>query len=259
MDSIRGIFEFVATHDLIGNVDPVQYSIRLLVPEGSLLLGHLPGLGAWDPAKLSYPWTSPLDALQAEFAALVEARADDPVGDVFNALRTLVDLPPVETRHVVEAPRLSESWFCCAEPTDRAAAHGVSEDTLPAVSETAVGVALIRGAERERPDPLFVDPLAPAFAAAAKWSPPTDATPEQRARGASLVAWIALRTKFLDDLVRNACAHGCGQVVLLAAGLDARAFRLGLAAEVRLFELDLPGVLAFKDTCDHRTGRVVVV
>ena len=105
------------THDLIGNVDPVQYSIRLLVPEGSLLLGHIPDLGAWDPVRLGYGWTSPLDDLQREFAAVVEARADDPVGDVFNALRALVDLPAVDARHVVEAPRLSESWFCCAEPT----------------------------------------------------------------------------------------------------------------------------------------------
>ena len=71
----------------IGNVDPVQYSIRLLVPEGSLLLGHLPELGPWDPARLGYQWTSPLDELQREFAAVVEARADDPVADVFNALR----------------------------------------------------------------------------------------------------------------------------------------------------------------------------
>jgi hypothetical protein len=117
LDGIRGILEFVATHDLIGNVDPVQYSIRLLVPEGSLLLGHIPDLGPWDAARLTYTWASPLDALQVEFAAVVEARADDPVGDVYNALRGLVDLPPVETRHVTEAPRLSESWFCCAEPT----------------------------------------------------------------------------------------------------------------------------------------------
>ena len=95
----------------------MQYSIRLLVPEGSLLLGHIPDLGAWDPVRLGYEWTSPLDGLQQEFAAVVEARADDPVGDVFNALRALVDLPPVDARHVVEAPRLSESWFCCAEPT----------------------------------------------------------------------------------------------------------------------------------------------
>jgi radical SAM superfamily enzyme YgiQ (UPF0313 family) len=116
-ESLRGMFEFVATHDLVGNVDPVQYSIRLLVPEGSLLLGHIADLGPWNPARLTYEWSSPLDALQREFAAIVEAGADDEPGAVFNTLRALVDLPPVETRHVVEAPRLSESWFCCAEPT----------------------------------------------------------------------------------------------------------------------------------------------
>jgi hypothetical protein len=47
----------------------------------------------------------------------VEARADDPPGVAFNELRALVDLAPVDHRHVTEAPRLSESWFCCAEPT----------------------------------------------------------------------------------------------------------------------------------------------
>ncbi|MEO6468010.1 MAG: radical SAM protein [Acidimicrobiia bacterium] len=114
---IRAILEFVAEHRLVGNVDPVQYSIRLLVPEGSLLLGQIDGLGAWDAERLSYPWTSDLDNLQSEFAAVVEAMADDPAGIVFNALRALVDLPPVDISEVVDAPRLSESWFCCAEPT----------------------------------------------------------------------------------------------------------------------------------------------
>ena len=45
LDDVRAILEFVAEHDLVGNVDPVQYTIRLLVPEGSLLLGHIDGLG----------------------------------------------------------------------------------------------------------------------------------------------------------------------------------------------------------------------
>jgi hypothetical protein len=67
--------------------------------------------------KLSYGWSSPLDGLQQVFAGVVEARADDAPGEVFNALRALVDLPAVDARHVTEAPRLSESWFCCAEPT----------------------------------------------------------------------------------------------------------------------------------------------
>ena len=117
VDDIRAILEFVAEHDLVGNVDPVQYSIRLLVPEGSLLLGHIDDLGAWDAEALSYAWSSPFDALAREFAAIVEAGAEDPPGEVFNTLRALVDLPPVDVTGIAEAPRLSESWFCCAEPT----------------------------------------------------------------------------------------------------------------------------------------------
>jgi methyltransferase (TIGR00027 family) len=139
----------------------------------------------------------------------------------------------------------------------------MSGGALPAVSTTAVGVALIRAAESGRADGWFSDPLAAAFVAASGWTPP-EASPELQARAAALVEWIRVRTRFLDDLVRDACAGGCAQVVLLAAGLDARAFRLGLAPDVRLFELDLPGILAFKQevvaseglvpTC----GRVVV-
>ncbi len=118
VDDIRATLEFVATHDLIGNVDPVQYSIRLLVPQGSLLLGRIPDLGPWDAAALTYPWTSPLDGLAREFAAVVENGVDDPAGEVFNRLRALVDLAPVDVTAVTDAPRLSESWFCCAEPTN---------------------------------------------------------------------------------------------------------------------------------------------
>ena len=114
---IAAILEFVAAHELVGNVDPVQYSIRLLVPEGSLLVGRIAGLGDWNPEALSYPWTSPTDDLQREFAAVVEAGVDDPAGDVFNTLRELVGLAPIDASVVVDAPRLSESWFCCAEPT----------------------------------------------------------------------------------------------------------------------------------------------
>ncbi len=117
LDDIRGILTFVANHDLVGNVDPVQYSVRLLVPQGSLLLGHIDDLDPWDPTALSYPWTSDLDPIQREFAAVVEAGADDPDAEVFNRLRELVDLPPIAIDAVTTAPRLTESWFCCAEPT----------------------------------------------------------------------------------------------------------------------------------------------
>ena len=55
IDDVRAILEFVAVHGLVGNVDPVQYTIRLLVPEGSLLLGHIDGLGPWDAERLTLP------------------------------------------------------------------------------------------------------------------------------------------------------------------------------------------------------------
>jgi methyltransferase (TIGR00027 family) len=57
-----------------------------------------------------------------------------------------------------------------------------------------------------------------------------------------------VRTRFFDDYLIAAVAAGCRQVVLLAAGLDTRAFRLSWPQWVRVFELDLPEVLAFKDT-----------
>ena len=117
IDDVRGILEFVARSDLVGNVDPVQYSIRLLVPAGSLLLGHIADLGPWDAAALSYRWSSPLDGLALAVAAVVEDGADAPLAVVVNRVRSLVDLPPIAGGEVAEAPRLSESWFCCAEPT----------------------------------------------------------------------------------------------------------------------------------------------
>jgi pyruvate-formate lyase-activating enzyme len=117
-DDVRAILEFVAEHALIGNVDPVQYTIRLLVPEGSLLLPYLDDLGPWDSAKLSYPWTSPLDELQLRLAALVEAAADEPIPVVYDTLRAELGLEPLGLTEVAESPRLNEPWFCCAEPTE---------------------------------------------------------------------------------------------------------------------------------------------
>jgi methyltransferase (TIGR00027 family) len=118
--------------------------------------------------------------------------------------------------------------------------------SLPPVSTTALGVAAIRAAEADRADALFADPLADAFvrAAGTSWRPTTD--PEQRARITALIMWVRVRTRFLDDLLLDACANGCRQIVTLGAGLDARAFRLDLPPGGRLFELDLSEILEFK-------------
>jgi methyltransferase (TIGR00027 family) len=117
---------------------------------------------------------------------------------------------------------------------------------LPPVSATAVGVAAIRAAESERPDALFTDPLAGAFvrAAGSSWSPSSD--PADRDRVTALITWVRVRTRFLDDLLLDACSAGGRQIVTLGAGLDARAFRLDLPPGVRLFELDLSQILTFK-------------
>jgi methyltransferase (TIGR00027 family) len=124
------------------------------------------------------------------------------------------------------------------------------ESELADVSLTAIGVALLRAMESRRPDRLFDDPYAQAFVDAAPPDyrtrlPWTDTASNQL--GAALAVSIPVRTRFFDTYLVDACAAGCRQVVLLAAGLDARAYRLDWPPGVRLFELDLPGVLAFKD------------
>ncbi|NUR85639.1 MAG: SAM-dependent methyltransferase [Nonomuraea sp.] len=103
------------------------------------------------------------------------------------------------------------------------------------VEKTAVGVAWLRARESERSDRLFDDPYASAFVAAAG----------HPGGGPGLFGdHLAFRTRFFDDYLRES---GRTQVVLLAAGLDSRAYRLEWAPGTRLFELDLPELLTFKD------------
>jgi hypothetical protein len=113
-DDVEDIVEFVAVHDLVPNVDPIQYTIRLLLPRGALLLDQLPPL-AWDATRLSYRWTSSLDPLQERLAALV---AD---GGGYADVRAALGLDPAAatSSRPDGRPRLTEPWFCCAEPTDR--------------------------------------------------------------------------------------------------------------------------------------------
>jgi methyltransferase (TIGR00027 family) len=131
--------------------------------------------------------------------------------------------------------------------------------SLPSVGVTAIGVAAIRAAETIRTDPLFEDPYAAGFVEAAAYRRPgasADPTEEETRRRRGLIAWVTVRTRFLDDVVTAACAEGCRQVVIVGAGLDARAFRLDLPSGTRLWELDLPEVLAFKEMVVQAEGWV---
>ncbi|MFK0195444.1 SAM-dependent methyltransferase [Kitasatospora sp. NPDC090308] len=114
---------------------------------------------------------------------------------------------------------------------------------LSPVSRTALAVARVRAYESSRPEPLFTDPYALAFIAASGTPMPTAAPAGPLARW--LVARGIMRTRFYDDRLLAAAADG-GQVVVLAAGLDTRAYRLAWPPGTRLFEIDLPAVLDFK-------------
>jgi hypothetical protein len=116
LDGLHDLVRFVADHDLAANVEPVHWSIRLLVPPGSLLLGHHP-FGPYDPALLAHPWTSPLDGLQVEIAALVASMPDRPAAEVFAAVAAAVGCEVGAVTPGLDRPRLTEAWFCCAEPT----------------------------------------------------------------------------------------------------------------------------------------------
>jgi methyltransferase (TIGR00027 family) len=116
------------------------------------------------------------------------------------------------------------------------------------LGSTARWTAGVRAREGLREDCLFNDPWAAALAGAEgmEWA-------EHRSgdNGAS----IAIRTRFFDDCLQRVTGEqAIRQVVLMAAGLDTRAFRLSWPAQTRLFELDQPQVLKYKEQVLNSTG-----
>jgi radical SAM superfamily enzyme YgiQ (UPF0313 family) len=132
-DSVA-LFDFVEANDLIDTIDPVQYAIRLLVPPGSSLLRSAamqPFLGGLNERDFAYEWRHPdarMDDLAERLAAIAgdcDRRRIDP-GETFALMRDAARVaaglasgspwcPIASSRR--RSPRLSESWFCCAEPT----------------------------------------------------------------------------------------------------------------------------------------------
>lgn len=109
------------------------------------------------------------------------------------------------------------------------------------LSATAFWTASVRAMESARADRLIDDPWAEALAGkeGAAWI---------AQRSTESVLPIVLRTRYFDDFLRRITSdNGIRQVVLLAAGLDTRAFRLGLPSQTQCFELDQSAVLAYKE------------
>lgn len=139
-------------------------------------------------------------------------------------------------------------------------------DIVTGVGLTALGVAAGRAMETHRPGGLVHDPYAEAFVAAADPPVPmpthlpgsdggaTGGAAHQDGGGDSDVdeLWtqmadhIGIRSRFFDDYLAQAARSGIDQMVVLAAGLDTRAFRLHWPAGATVFELDQPPVLEFK-------------
>ena len=132
LDEVADIVDFVAALDLVPNVDPVQYTIRLLVPQGSLLeplLAEEGRLGPYDAERLSWTWTSEdpaVDELQTRLTALVEGAqtAGEPITRIYRRVQQTVwaaagrrssgFCPPLRSADapIERRPRLTEPWFC---------------------------------------------------------------------------------------------------------------------------------------------------
>lgn len=112
---------------------------------------------------------------------------------------------------------------------------------LQSVSDTALLVAYHRAMESARPDALFHDPFAERLAGERG---------EQIARKlfwGRQNAWSTVtRTVLIDAMVQRLVAQGVDTVLNLAAGLDARPYRLELPASLRWVEMDLPAITAAK-------------
>ena len=128
LDDYRELLDFVDSQGLVDAIDPVQYSIRLLVPPGSLLLESpalRPFLGELVKDQFHHSWTHPdprMETLQREVSSVVAAAADrrEDAAVTFHRVRELADraagagvrtfTPPAPDRK--RPPRLTEPWFC---------------------------------------------------------------------------------------------------------------------------------------------------
>ena len=121
------------------------------------------------------------------------------------------------------------------------------------VAPTSRWMAAARARESEREDRLFCDPLAADLAGPEGFAWLDRMETAARPGGPGLYAVI--RTRFFDDFLLDACERsGVRQVVLAAAGMDTRAFRLDWPPQTRFFEMDLPEVLEAKDRVIESSG-----
>jgi methyltransferase (TIGR00027 family) len=127
-----------------------------------------------------------------------------------------------------------------------------------AVAGTGLLVAAIRAKESTRDDRLFTDPFAAKLASDTGKAMLEAALAEA---GEQSTAQIVVRTRFFDQALVRATSQ-VEQVVIVAAGMDARAYRLDWPADTVVYELDQPAVMAAKAAIlagdDPRCRRVPI-
>lgn len=131
---------------------------------------------------------------------------------------------------------------------------GDSWDLASSVGTTATMVAAARAVASRDADPLFDDPYAAALVRAVgldfftKLADGEVELPDDGEPGgpAFLATSIAVRTRFFDDFFTEAGAAGIRQAVILASGLDSRAYRLSWSDGTVVYEIDQPQVIEFK-------------
>ena len=135
----RDLLQCIVDLDLIDSVAPIQLGIRLLIPEGSRLLEvtELTNfITHFDEDALCYRWKHPdprVDDLQQAIEAAIKrslhnGRQDDRrvvFREVCRVVQEYIDAPSLRLEEVnlccsrTAVPRLSENWYCCAEPTEQ--------------------------------------------------------------------------------------------------------------------------------------------
>ena len=141
-----------------------------------------------------------------------------------------------------------------------------SWDIATSVGATAVMVAAARAAETDKDNPLIRDPYAKVLVAGAGtgvWefmldnefvAKVADSDPEVAAVVEHMGSYQAVRTHFFDEFFTAAAGAGIRQIVILASGLDSRAYRLPWPAGTTVYELDQPKVLEYKAATLNQHG-----
>jgi methyltransferase (TIGR00027 family) len=132
---------------------------------------------------------------------------------------------------------------------------GDTWDIVTSVGFTALAVCAARALDAALDPPLANDDFAAGFVAAAgePHLAAAVAGTDLTSAAAFNARWVGVRTRFFDDFFIRA---GTRQAVILAAGLDCRAYRLAWPSDGAVFEVDQPRVLEFKQQVLDQQGAV---